>query len=324
MIEIEKITFEFLWNGKDRIKRKIMVQDYKNGGIRMTNYRLFVKAQRISWLTRLLYGNKNMGWKMFFDYCCKSVGGKFIFLCDYVLSNLNLNIPTFYLDILKAWEDFRECRNMNGKLVNPIIFSNRNICSKGKMFFNSSFFEKGIHMVDQLERGRVKPLQYFLDLGLNSTELLTILDIYKAIPDNLIHESASDKLQKVDLIHFDIELEILGQKMNLPDVHSKKIYNYFVNNLQIFYSLQIKDVQSNFGYTEEEIKNIFLRPRSTTLIGKHREFQYILLHGVLYTKEHLSNSALSEIICARIVTKKRKLINTYFCNVQLLKIYGKR
>ena len=127
MIEIEKITFEFLWNGKDRIKRKIMVQDYKNGGIRMTNYRLFVKAQRISWLIRLLYGNKHMGWKMFFDYCCKSVGGKFIFLCDYVLSNLNLNIPTFYLDILKAWEDFRECRNMNGKLVNPIIFSYRNI-----------------------------------------------------------------------------------------------------------------------------------------------------------------------------------------------------
>ena len=144
-------------------------------------------------------------------------------------------------------------------------------------------------MVDHiLERGHVKPLRYFLDLGLNSTELLTILDIYKAIPDNLIHESASDKLQKVDLINFDIELEILGQKMNLRDVHSKKIYNYFVNNLQNSCSLQIKDVQSNFGYTEEEIKNIFLRPRSTTLIGKHREFQYMLLHGVLYTKEHLS------------------------------------
>ena len=89
------------------------------------------------------------------------------------------------------------------------------------------------------------------------------------------------------------------------------------------YSLQIKDVQSNFGYTEEEIKNIFLRPRSTTLIGKHREFQYMLLHGVIYTKEH-QDSALLEIICARIVTKKRKLINMYFCNVQLLKIYGKR
>ena len=288
MIEIEKITFEFLWNGKDRIKRKIMVQDYKNGGIRMTNYRLFVKAQRISWLRRLLYGNKNMGWKMFFDYCCKSVGGTFIFMCDYDLSKLNLIIPKFYMDILKAWEDFRVCRNMDGKLVNPIIFSNRNICSKGKMFFNTSWFEKGMYMIDHiLERGRVKPFRYFLDLGLNSTELLTIIDIYNAIPDNLKHETASDKLQHVDIINSDIELEILGQKTNLRDVHSRKIYNFFVNNLQNSYSLQIKDGQSNFGYTEEEIKKIFIRPRSTTLLSKHREFQYMLLHGVIYTKEQL-------------------------------------
>ena len=63
-----------------------MYQDYKNGGIRMTNYRLSVKAQRICWLRRLLYGNDDdMGWKSFFFYCCRSVG-RFIFLCDYEFS----------------------------------------------------------------------------------------------------------------------------------------------------------------------------------------------------------------------------------------------
>jgi len=169
-------------------------------------------------------------------------------------------------------------------------------------------------MVDHiLERGHVKPLRYFLDLGLNSTALLTILDIYKAIPDNLIHESASDKLQKVDLINFYIELEILGQKMNLRDVHSKKIYNYFVNNLQNSCSLQIKDVQSNFGYTEEEIKKNFLRPRSTTLNTENSNTCYYMDFFTL--KNIYQDSALLEIICARIVTKKRKLINMYFCNV---------
>ena len=70
MSEVDKITFDFLWNGKDRIKRNVMCQDYKNGGIRMTNYRLSVKAQRICWVRRLLYGNQDMGWKRFFDLCC--------------------------------------------------------------------------------------------------------------------------------------------------------------------------------------------------------------------------------------------------------------
>ena len=47
--EIEKISFEFLWNGKDRIKRKTMYQDYVHvyGGLRMINFKVFVKTQRI-------------------------------------------------------------------------------------------------------------------------------------------------------------------------------------------------------------------------------------------------------------------------------------
>ena len=65
MSEVEKITFKFLWNGKDRIKCNVMCQDYKNGGIRMTNYRLSVKFKRICWVKRLLYGNQDMGWKRF-------------------------------------------------------------------------------------------------------------------------------------------------------------------------------------------------------------------------------------------------------------------
>ena len=123
LLEVEKITFNFLWNGKDRIKRNIMYQDYKNGGMRMNNYGISVKAQRIGWLKRLMYGEKHMGWKMYFDYCCRSVGGRFIFLCDYEVSKIKLKIPPFYVEILKAWEEIRECRNMEGELTNPIVFN---------------------------------------------------------------------------------------------------------------------------------------------------------------------------------------------------------
>ena len=31
--ELGNISFEFLWNGKDRIKRKTMYQDYVYGGL---------------------------------------------------------------------------------------------------------------------------------------------------------------------------------------------------------------------------------------------------------------------------------------------------
>ena len=43
-----------------------MYQDYEFGGLKMTNFRIFVKAQRIMWLKRLLYGDKDVGWNFFF------------------------------------------------------------------------------------------------------------------------------------------------------------------------------------------------------------------------------------------------------------------
>ena len=73
-----------------------------------------------------------MGWTRLFDYC-RSVSGRFI-LCDYEFSKMHLEIPKFYMDILEAWEDIRECRNMEGELINPIIFSNKNIMLKGQNY----------------------------------------------------------------------------------------------------------------------------------------------------------------------------------------------
>ena len=37
-IEIEKLSFDFIWGGKDRLKRKIMYQNYDCGGVEMINF----------------------------------------------------------------------------------------------------------------------------------------------------------------------------------------------------------------------------------------------------------------------------------------------
>ena len=70
-------------------------------------------------------------------------------------------------------------------------------------------------------------------------------------------------------------------------MYSRISYELLVNELQNSFSLQVKDGHSNFSYTDEEIRDIFVRPRRTTILNKHREFQYKLIHGVIYTKEQL-------------------------------------
>ena len=67
-VRSRKITFEFLRNGKDRINRNVMCQDYKNGGIRMTNYRLSVKAQRMLGETFIIWQSRYGLEKVFFFF----------------------------------------------------------------------------------------------------------------------------------------------------------------------------------------------------------------------------------------------------------------
>ena len=132
MAEINKICFEFIWNGKDRIKRVICYQDYGDGGLRMIDFELFVKTQRIMWLKRLLYGEKRMGWKLYFDYTFRTVGGRFIFLCNYDTRLLKLKTLLFYLEILRAWQDIENSRNFKAGKINTIFFNNKDYLCKGE------------------------------------------------------------------------------------------------------------------------------------------------------------------------------------------------
>ena len=59
--EINKCIFDFLWNGKDKIKRDIVYLNYDRRGLKMTDFKLFVRTQRIMWIKRLINGESNMG-----------------------------------------------------------------------------------------------------------------------------------------------------------------------------------------------------------------------------------------------------------------------
>lgn len=50
--EVAEISFEFIWMGNDGIKRALMYQDYDFGRLRMINFEISVKIQRIMRIKR--------------------------------------------------------------------------------------------------------------------------------------------------------------------------------------------------------------------------------------------------------------------------------
>ena len=96
---------------------------------------------------------------------------------------MNLEIPPFYLEMIYAWQDLRKCRFPENEAKNSIVFNNRNICWKGKMFCINSLYKKGIYLVEHImEKGNIRSVEYFQNFGVNHKELLMIMDIFRGIP----------------------------------------------------------------------------------------------------------------------------------------------
>ena len=54
MTEVEHIIYEFLWNGKPhKVKTKLIIQDYANGGCKMIVLEEMINAQKIKMIKKV-------------------------------------------------------------------------------------------------------------------------------------------------------------------------------------------------------------------------------------------------------------------------------
>ena len=78
--QIIHIMFDFLWESKpDKISRKIIVQNYENGGLKMIDLLSFTKALKRTWVKRLINEENNGKWKIIYMNCLKRCGCNNIF-----------------------------------------------------------------------------------------------------------------------------------------------------------------------------------------------------------------------------------------------------
>ena len=61
MDELQTMFYGYLWNkGPDKIKWAVVIQNYENGGLRMTEVDTFMKSLKLTWLRRILLTKNNI------------------------------------------------------------------------------------------------------------------------------------------------------------------------------------------------------------------------------------------------------------------------
>jgi hypothetical protein len=60
--ELNTILVKFLWNGKDKVTRLSVINNYEQGGFKMTDVDSMIKSLRLAWFSRIFNNHKSI-WK---------------------------------------------------------------------------------------------------------------------------------------------------------------------------------------------------------------------------------------------------------------------
>ena len=187
---IQNKMYNFLWNGKpDKISRNQIIQEYENGGLKMLNISLFVKAIKASWVKRIML-NKQSKWVKLYMQMMKHVGEDLVFksnLDPKTIENLQLK-SVFLLEVIQSWALYIY-KNDTATVAKEIIWNNSKIkLPNKKTFFYQEWHDNGVKYIEHLYDYRKNSFYDFNELtrlyGIGTHDFLKYHALISSIPDD--------------------------------------------------------------------------------------------------------------------------------------------
>ena len=148
--EANSVLYNFIWNGKDKVKRLALISDIEMGGLKMLDIQSMICAKRITYLKKLLE-DYSSPWKVILDKLLLPIRGRFVLHCNFQASKLKINLPAYYKECFDAWSE------VNGKtlscyeeIINEIIWNNKFLCYDKKSMYRRDIVNLGFMKIKDL------------------------------------------------------------------------------------------------------------------------------------------------------------------------------
>lgn len=284
-------SFKFLWkNKKDKIKRSGLYQDSDNGGIRMTDFAIMLKALKLAWIPRLLRTSDNSNWCIIPKHYFRSMGGlNFLLRCNYDTKFFN-DLPLFYKKILDFFNELKTLYLYDQK-QELILFNNKDILVDGKPIFFSEWFNKGILSINHLlnESGNVLTFYEFRDKYSCKSNFLQYYQVVSAIPKRLWSlAKGSDTINKSFFTRNDNIFSLNeSTQINLYKGKTKDFYNLLNAKIHTEDQTGPKRWSEKLSLKKDVRTKIFKSLKNICKETKLKEFQFKLIHRTIVTKKEL-------------------------------------
>lgn len=306
-IELNKLFFKFIWNGgKDRVQRKLMYNDYAQGGLKMVDPYAFALSQKMTWVKHLLDDNYQAQWKLIemaslekfhrdINILWKSHAPETV-LQSLGNSQLADSLRTWYIYREQATMEHFDCKFSELGACQYLWF-NRLIRSKSKKYFYyESWNDRNLSVISDLLNpplpGHKLYEELVLDFDISPLDRRKFNFLMKNIPE--------DWLENPNMQNLDVHNILIDKLMSLRKVPS---YAYGILNIKQvpmnryeYWNSKIL-LPVNINWEEVHISNF-----TSTIDTRLRSFYFKIFHKTI---------ALNGFLCK---INRRDSPNCIFCD----------
>ena len=187
--EINVMFYNFLWNDKgDKIKRKVMINDYSEGRLKMIDIVSFNRSLKATWIKRYLDKENCGSWKSLFDLELEKYGGEVTLIGNLDIKDgrnvIKVSDP-FFKEILEIWSEvnYEEMIISDYHFRTSPLWYNSLVRVENRPVYFKEWFLKGITKVEHLmdDSGKFLSLTAFQTTHNLTVWPLTFLGIISSI-----------------------------------------------------------------------------------------------------------------------------------------------
>ena len=280
--EVQTLIQNFLWEDKPpKIKNKTITNTMEMGGIRFPNIELLVKAQKVSWIKRIIL-NKNAAWMQSLYTVLPDISIGHMLKCTIHPERLADYIPAFYRQILYAWFELAPHPKTAMDIRRQMVWYNKYITINKTPVFNKTLYEAGICCINDLLDQEGKILNYNnitvkYNIRIDPFYYMSLID---AIP-NSWRQILKTCNFPLNIIHNDENPHLLinEQHKDITQVKSKEIYiTYLKLNECKANCIEAWNKRLDIHLTTVDWRKIFILAKQTVCDSRILTMQYKILH----------------------------------------------
>ena len=292
--EANSIFYNFIWNGKDKVKRCALISDIDKGGLKMLDIESMVSARRVICLKKFLEDYPST-WKSILNSFILPVGGSLVLHCNFDTVKLKTQLPKYYKECFDAWSALNSSTPVTfNDIMNEIIWNNKFICIDNKSVYRNDLVNLGIVKVGDLITDNNLFLHEDPYVPISPEQRFFIMGVVHSLPSDwktIIRSSVCTNERKP--IPCTPYIKLNCGSVPISDVTSKQIYDSFLRKKQIPPTAQQK-LTDKYSETSINWEKVYSLPFRTTLDSKLREFQYKILNNIVFTNDKLFRFGLSQ------------------------------